>query len=237
MGFSEEQIKQLKAPMKKEQVSKRKAHWGGELSYIESWRGIDNANRIFGFDGWSCETVTLEIYWKDFDEDSQRWHISARAQSRVAVAGVLKLQTGHGHGINANKGLAVESAEKEAESDAWKRAARMFGNQFANCLYDKDQKNVTARETQKQQQPEMEDRLATEEEKGLLKAWLKTCKFTKFMDNVSGSMAHEKCHSMTQMLKTENSKGEFKGNAGKMVSHDNMEVALKSFFNPMEDRL
>jgi len=30
---------------------------GRELSYLESWYAISEANRIFGFDGWSRETV------------------------------------------------------------------------------------------------------------------------------------------------------------------------------------
>ena len=30
---------------------------GRELSYIEGWFAISGADRIFGFDGWSCEPV------------------------------------------------------------------------------------------------------------------------------------------------------------------------------------
>jgi hypothetical protein len=39
-------------------------------------------------------------------------------------------------------GLAHESALKEAETDAMKRALMTFGNPFGLALYDKEQRNV-----------------------------------------------------------------------------------------------
>jgi hypothetical protein len=45
-------------------------------------------------------------------------------------------------GIDADCGLAHESAIKEAETDAKKRALMTFGNQFGLALYDRAQTNV-----------------------------------------------------------------------------------------------
>jgi DNA repair and recombination protein RAD52 len=49
---------------------------------------------------------------------------------------------GAGHGIDRDAGLAHESALKEAETDAMKRAFMTFGNPFGLALYDKEQANV-----------------------------------------------------------------------------------------------
>ena len=48
------------------------------------------------------------------------------------------------HGIDADKGLAHESALKEAETDATKRALMTFGNPFGLALYDKQQRQVSS---------------------------------------------------------------------------------------------
>jgi hypothetical protein len=50
---------------------------------------------------------------------------------------------GAGHGIDTDLGQAHESALKEAETDAMKRALMTFGNAFGLALYDKQQREVT----------------------------------------------------------------------------------------------
>jgi hypothetical protein len=50
--------------------------------------------------------------------------------------------SGVGHGTGATLGEAHESALKEAETDAMKRALTTFGNLFGLALYDKDQRGV-----------------------------------------------------------------------------------------------
>ena len=50
---------------------------------------------------------------------------------------------GAGHGIDVDLGQAHESALKEAETDAMKRALMTFGNPFGLALYDKRQREVT----------------------------------------------------------------------------------------------
>jgi len=56
MGFSAKQVKALRRNLDHRYVRTREAN-GRELSYIEGWYAISEANRIFGFDGWSRETV------------------------------------------------------------------------------------------------------------------------------------------------------------------------------------
>ena len=56
MGFSAKQVKALRRNLDHRSVRTREAN-GRELSYIEGWYAISEANRIFGFDGWNRETV------------------------------------------------------------------------------------------------------------------------------------------------------------------------------------
>ena len=56
MGFSARQTLALRRNLNHRQVRTREIH-GRELSYIEGWYAISKANRIFGFDGWSRETI------------------------------------------------------------------------------------------------------------------------------------------------------------------------------------
>jgi DNA recombination protein Rad52 len=128
---------------------------GRSLSYIEGWHAIAEANRIFGFDGWHRETVQLQpvserertIGRGDYAKPG--WGVSYIARVRVTVFvrnhnySIIREGVGNGHGIDADLGLAHESAAKEAETDAMKRALMTFGNPFGLALYDKSQAQVT----------------------------------------------------------------------------------------------
>src|SRR5262249_54013223 len=56
MGFSAKQVQALRRGLASRHVRTRVMN-GRELSYIEGWYAISEANRIFGFDAWSRETV------------------------------------------------------------------------------------------------------------------------------------------------------------------------------------
>ena len=56
MGFSTKQVLALRRSLDGRQVRTREVN-GRDLSYIAGWFAISEANRIFGFDGWSRETV------------------------------------------------------------------------------------------------------------------------------------------------------------------------------------
>lgn len=142
--FTEDQKAWLSAKLDRSHVVQR-THAGRSLSYIEAWHAIAEANRIFGFDGWHRETVDMRLV--DQVETKTRagrdaWRVAYIAKVRVEVLSVRREGTGFGQGIDADLGLAHESAVKEAESDAMKRALMTFGNPFGLALYDKAQADV-----------------------------------------------------------------------------------------------
>ena len=130
MTFTKEQIESLKQPIKLENVAERESGWGDKVPYVESWKAIDAANRIFGFDGWNSETLEAGLV----SEDAKC--VSYIAKVRITVGNVVKEGYGSGHGRKGSIGDKHESAIKEAESDAQKRALRQFGYQFGLSLYD-----------------------------------------------------------------------------------------------------
>jgi len=139
--FNDEQKQLLAAPLQRANVKSRKGGGGRSLSYIEGWHAIVEANRIFGFDGWSSETTALDKLL-DYIDDKNRHTITFSATVTIRVGDIVRQGYGAGHGRDFDHGTAMESALKEAETDARKRALMTFGNQFGLALYDKDQTNV-----------------------------------------------------------------------------------------------
>lgn len=145
--FTEEQTETLSGPLNSAHVKTRKNYGGGpELSYIESWVAISEANRIFGFDGWSSETVQIErVATTPYEKNNKDMiAVSYMARVRVSAGGIVREGCGYGDGQSAldKAGAAHELALKEAESDARKRALMTFGNPFGLALYDKKKENV-----------------------------------------------------------------------------------------------
>lgn len=145
--FSPEQNSLLSAKLDGSNV-KTRSQAGQKLSYIEGWLAIAEANRIFGFDGWDRETVWINCVWSGERQTKSgqkpaasyvaRVRITVRAGDRI----VIREGTGAGSGFGFDAGEAHESAIKEAETDAMKRALMTFGNPFGLALYDKDKENV-----------------------------------------------------------------------------------------------
>ena len=131
MTFTKEQTEQLNQPIDPKVVAFRK-QGNIQLAYLESWYVINEANRIFGFDGWWSETVQLDCVQSD------DFCVTYIAKVSVTVGDVFRegVGAGHGKGERVNLGDKHESAVKEAESDARKRALMQFGNQFGLSLYD-----------------------------------------------------------------------------------------------------
>jgi DNA repair and recombination protein RAD52 len=142
MSFTEEQIAALKAPLDRANV-KTRTQGGSQVSYVEAYHAENEANRIFGFDAWDRETEIQHIGEREQDG---KWRVYYRAKVRITVhAGdrkVIREGCGYGSGIDRDIGAAHESALKEAESDAEKRALKTFGNPFGQALYDKSQSEV-----------------------------------------------------------------------------------------------
>lgn len=148
MTFSPEQIAALKADLNRSHVAQR-TQAGRNLSYIEAWHAIAEANRIFGFDRWHRETVEMRQLGEPRLVDGKyRVGYMAKVRIEVFTAGgvercVVREGSGFGSGIDKDVDQAHESALKEAESDAMKRALMTFGNPFGLALYDKTQAHVS----------------------------------------------------------------------------------------------
>ena len=149
-----EAIAELQKPLDKKHIAKRQQS-GRQLDYIEGWHAIAEANRIFGHDAWASETVDIKCVAEKPRKVGQSgkdgWGVSYVARVRIVVAdpdspfGEVKREgVGAGHGIDADLGLAHESAIKEAETDARKRALMTFGWPFGLALYDKSRENVAS---------------------------------------------------------------------------------------------
>jgi hypothetical protein len=148
-GFTEEQKKWLQAPLSSSHVTER-TEAGRSYSYMESWKVLDEANRIFGFDGWDKQIIEMTQVMGEQRvvgrQNRNGWAVGYVCKVRLTVrAGervVSREGTGYGSGIHPDLGLAHEGAVKEAEADATKRAAISFGYQFGLALYDKQKTNV-----------------------------------------------------------------------------------------------
>jgi recombination DNA repair RAD52 pathway protein len=126
-------------------VVKQREQAGRSFSYIESWWAISEANRIFGHLNWRRNTFGVNMV--QCEQKGDKWYVSYTATCTINVEGVNRDGTGFGQGIDKDLGKAHESAIKEAESDAMKRALMTFGNPFGLALYDKEQRNVVSEPT------------------------------------------------------------------------------------------
>ena len=143
MSFTPQQIDSLKAGLDRKNVRQREQA-GRKFSYVEGWHAIAEANRIFGFDAWDRETTELRLLGERQVGEKNRVAYMARVRITVRTPDrvIVRDGCGYGSGIDKDIGQAHESALKEAETDAMKRALMTFGNPFGLALYDKDQANV-----------------------------------------------------------------------------------------------
>ncbi len=144
--FSEPQVKALSSKLSAKHVRTRQ-HSGLTLSYLEGWHTIAEANRIFGYDAWDRQTMAVKCVWEGMKGNRSACSYIARVRVRVRAgdAEICREGCGSGHGVGLTPGEAHESAIKEAETDAMKRALSTFGNPFGLALYDKEQQNVRGR--------------------------------------------------------------------------------------------
>ena len=165
-GFSPEQLAALSAPLDRANVRQRE-QGRSRVSYLEGWQVIAEANRIFGFDGWQRQTIAVRCVAqaeRTIGRDQKSgWGVTYTARVRVTVTAggltpLLREGSGAGHGIDVDLGQAHESALKESETDAMKRALMTFGNPFGLALYDKRQREVTS--SAAQERPAVQPRQA-----------------------------------------------------------------------------
>ena len=196
--FSPQINNALSAPLDRA-VVKERTQSGRSFSYIEGWYAIGEANRIFGFDGWHRETVDIrcvnERPRKIGRDGRDGWAVSYVVRVRVIVGDVIRDGMGSGHGIDADCGLAHESAIKEAETDAMKRALMTFGNPFGLALYDKEQRQVVDTPPEKLQPTDLnamiDEILRMQTTVALRKWWKQTAEDRKSVGLVDGTEEYQ----------------------------------------------
>ena len=136
MGFSAKQLQALRRNLDGRQIRTREAN-GRELSYIEGWFTISEANRIFGFDGWSRETVESRCVLARENRGTFVAVYVAKVRITVQAAGATVIREGHGsgEGRGTSPGEVHDISLKAAETDATKRAFATFGKPFGLELY------------------------------------------------------------------------------------------------------
>jgi hypothetical protein len=143
MGFTARQTQALRRGLSSRRIRTREAN-GRELSYIEGWYAISEANRIFGFDCWSRETTDSRCVLTRENRGSFLAVYIAKVRITVQADGMTIVREGHGSGEGRGNspGEVHDIALKAAETDATKRALATFGKPFGLELYRKD-KNTT----------------------------------------------------------------------------------------------
>ena len=136
MGFSAKQLQALKRQPSRCHIRTREAH-GRELTYLEGWYAISEANRIFGFDGWSRETIESKCVLARETKGTFLAVYIARVRLTVQADGATVIREGHGtgEGRGTSPGEVHDIALKAAETDATKRALATFGRPFGLELY------------------------------------------------------------------------------------------------------
>jgi hypothetical protein len=98
------------------------------------------ANRIFGFDAWSRETVETRCVLSRENRGAYLAVYTAKVRITVEAHGMKVIREGHGTGEGraSSPGEVHDTALKAAETDATKRALATFGRPFGLELYRKD---------------------------------------------------------------------------------------------------
>lgn len=131
--FTQEQIQALQEKLDSSKV-KTKPDSSKSL-YLRSSYVLEQANKIFGYDGWGYEVISIEF----MEAVRKSGEIAGAYKSlvKVWVKGCDFHRTDVGFGICAtNSPEAHETAFKAAATDGVKRALRTFGDQFGLSLYD-----------------------------------------------------------------------------------------------------
>lgn len=136
MAFSARQIRLLRTQPHPRHLRTRQTG-GRELTYIEGWHAIDEANRIFGHDGWDRETVESRCISAREVQGVVRALYAARVRVTVRAEGVSVVREGSGTAEARAPSFAEahDTALKSAETDATKRALATFGKPFGLALY------------------------------------------------------------------------------------------------------
>jgi len=146
MAFTEAQVKNLEAKLNSKNVKTRQVQ-DNVLAYVEGWRVISEANRIFGYDAWDRQTLSPRCVWSGMTDKQHAASYIAKVRIvvRAGSIAITREGCGSGEGKASSPGEAHELALKAAETDATKRALATFGNPFGLALYDRELAGVRNR--------------------------------------------------------------------------------------------
>lgn len=150
--FTKEQHDVLLRPIKPDRVSKTPQG----MSHLEAYDVLAHLTRVFGFEGWDKEILSLEQVFegseskqkkgrdgKPYGDPYTAWTVAYRCTMRLTIrdpeGNVAKVteDVGTGEAINQpSRGDAHDLAAKSAVSGALKRCAKDLGDQFGLGLYD-----------------------------------------------------------------------------------------------------
>lgn len=143
LRLTPEQHAALLAPIHSNRIQSKQGQ-----SHLQAWDVRRYLNRIFGFGGWSLQTMSLELVAQVATQDGNRtkYTVIYRAQVRLTIrnadgtVGAVFEDGAAGDAINfpeSKLGDAHDFAMKTALSQALKRAAVNLGDQFGLSLYNK----------------------------------------------------------------------------------------------------
>lgn len=140
-ALSKEQISALMSPLNPGRVQSR-GQSGRSLSYLAAYDVKATLIRVFGFGGFSAETIDTHVLaleqYPDKDGKLGNWTATAVCTVRLTIhsLGCIYTESASSSQVNPQPGEAADFAIKTAESDALKRAATYLGTQFGLGLYD-----------------------------------------------------------------------------------------------------
>lgn len=128
----------LAGPLNPAIVQQRKGTGGRMLSYLPGHVVIDQANHIFGYDGWSYRLADgypklLKTHTVVNARSEETTIVTYIAVVMVTVGSTSREDVGAAAGEDTPEGH--DTALKGAVTDALRRALRSFGAQFGNSLY------------------------------------------------------------------------------------------------------
>src|SRR5258708_28240286 len=142
MALSQSRVRALRRNVSPDHIRTRENR-GKEITYIEGWWAISEANRIFGFDGWDRETIEAKCLLGRETREGFYAPYLTKVRVTVHVDDATVVRDGHGTGeVRApSAGEAHDFALKAAETDATKRALATFGRRFGLALYGQRREN------------------------------------------------------------------------------------------------
>lgn len=154
--LSPEQLGALLAPLNSNRIASRRQS-GRNLSYLEAYDVKATLTRVFGFGGFSAETIESQVLrmeqdvpaWEGSRDNRRRktddegnpafnWSVTAKCVVRltIPVLGAVFTEAAAASQTGPDVGEVTDFAIKTAESDALKRAAIYLGTQFGLSLYN-----------------------------------------------------------------------------------------------------